>query len=58
MKHQVRDRGSKKKRQKEGGRKQVKEPAPQLPEAPNEAPHRAAPSRPPTPEDDRGDSRG
>jgi hypothetical protein len=56
MKHQVRDRGSKKKRQGEGGRRHVKKPAPQLPEAPNEAPHRAP--RPPTPEDDRGDSRG
>ena len=37
------------------GRKQVK-PAPQLPEGPNEAPHRAPPLHPPVPEDDRGDS--
>jgi hypothetical protein len=51
MKRQARDKGFKKKQQKERGRKNVK-PAPQLPKGPNEAPQRVPPVRPPSPEDD------
>ena len=57
MKRRERDKGPKKVQPGEGRRKQT-QPDPQVPERTNEAPHRVPPLRPPTPEDDRGDSRG
>ena len=57
MKRRERDKGPKKVQPGEGRRKQ-KQSDPQLPERTNEAPHRVPPVQPPTPEDDRGDSRG
>ena len=56
MEHRERDKSPQKKQPSEGRRKQTQS-APQLPERTNEAPHRVPPVRPPTPEDDRGDSR-
>jgi hypothetical protein len=52
MKRQASVKESKKKQQKERGRKN-EQPAPQLPKGPKEAPHRVPPVRPPSPEDDR-----
>jgi hypothetical protein len=52
MKRQALAKDFKKKRQNpDRGPKNAK-PAPQLPERPNEAPRRAPPLHPPTPEDD------
>ena len=56
MKRQERDKGPKKVQPGEDRRKQAKR-GPQLPQKPNEAPGRIPPVRPPTPDDDRGDSR-
>jgi len=56
LKQRESDKGPKKKQPSEGSRKQT-QTAPQLPEKANEAPRRVPPLRPPTPEDDRGDSR-
>ena len=56
MENRERDKGRKKKQPSEGRRKQT-QPAPQLPERTNEAPHRVPPVPPPTIEDDCGESR-